>query len=298
MNKLRIWVQASRLRTLPLSISGILVGSSLAFFQGFFNSTVFVLAVLTTISYQILSNIANDYGDGVKGTDNDNRVGPKRALQSGALSKKSLKTGIFINCIISVVLTILLINTAFANHPLLLFLFAGLGIISVLAAIFYTVGKTAYGYRGFGDVFVFLFFGLLGVLGSCFLFTQSIHWNDWLLGITIGTMSVAVLNLNNMRDIENDAASNKRTLPVLYGMRFAKIYHFALLLSAIICALLFAVFQDLPPFYLIAFVPILFHLKRVVAVKNPVEFDPELKIVALSTFLLSLFFSVTIFFLL
>jgi 1,4-dihydroxy-2-naphthoate octaprenyltransferase len=295
MNTIQTWIHAARLRTLPLSVSGILVGASLAKLQGFFDTSLFVLALLTTVSYQILSNFANDYGDGVKGTDNSKRVGPARAFQSGALSKKSLKTGIVINIAIALLFTVALIMTAFSNNFLLIVVFMGLGTVSILAAIFYTVGKNAYGYRGFGDVFVFLFFGGLSVLGACFLFTQTIQWLHFFPAITVGVMSVAVLNLNNMRDVDNDAVSNKKTLPVLYGMGFAKKYHFTLLIIALGSAVCFALVQNISLLFLIAFVPIFFHLKRVASIKNALEFDPELKVVALSTFLFSLLFLGTVF---
>jgi len=146
MHTVQTWIQAARLRTLPLSISGILVGASLAKLQGFFDTSLFVLALLTTVSYQILSNFANDYGDGVKGTDNQYRIGPDRALQSGAITKKSLQIGITINIVIALLFTLALIVAAFSDNLVLLFVFMGLGIVSVLAAIFYTVGKNAYGY--------------------------------------------------------------------------------------------------------------------------------------------------------
>lgn len=290
MHTVQTWIQAARLRTLPLSISGILVGASLAKLQGFFDTSLFVLALLTTVSYQILSNFANDYGDGVKGTDNQYRIGPDRALQSGAITKKSLQIGITINIVIALLFTLALIVAAFSDNLVLLFVFMGLGIVSVLAAIFYTVGKNAYGYRGFGDIFVFLFFGGLGVLGSCFLFTQSFQWLHLLPAVTVGAMSVAVLNLNNMRDVDNDAVSNKKTLPVLYGMGFAKTYHFIMLLIALGSVVCFALMQNISLLILIAFVPILFHLKRVAWIEKSIDFDPELKVVALSTFLFSLLF--------
>jgi len=185
--KIKSWFNAARLRTLPLSISGIIVGTSLAYIEGCSNGVIFVMALLATISFQITSNFANDYGDGVKGTDNEDRIGPKRAMQSGLLTKKELKTGIVISVIINVILIFCVVYVAFGAHNLpYVFLFVGLGIFSVWAAIKYTVGNSAYGYKGLGDIFVFLFFGLLAVLGTMFLYTKYITIVAVLPAITIG----------------------------------------------------------------------------------------------------------------
>lgn len=175
MIKLKSWISAARLRTLPLSISGIITGTAIACYYDKFELSIFLLALLTTVGFQITSNFANDYGDGVKGTDNDERIGPKRALQSGgALSRKELKTGILVTIGINIILVLWLVYTAFGSEQFGVSLsFIVLGALSIWAAIKYTVGKSAYGYRGgLGDLFVFLFFGLLGVLGSMYLYTN------------------------------------------------------------------------------------------------------------------------------
>ena len=164
MKKLQAWISACRLRTLPLSISGAIVGSGVAYSEGVFVLSVFVLTILTTLSLQILSNLANDYGDGVKGTDNENRIGPKRALQSGIISPKQMRNAIVINVIICLFLVLTLIYQAFgADKFLTSFIFIGLGVLAIIAAIKYTVGASAYGYKALGDVMVFLFFGWLSV---------------------------------------------------------------------------------------------------------------------------------------
>ena len=171
MAQLKTWISAFRLRTLPLSISGAVVGSSYAYFLGVFDILIFVLIVLTTLSFQILSNLANDYGDGIKGTDNNSRIGPERALQSGAISPKQMKNAIIVNAILSTILALLLIYVAFGVSQLFSSLiFIVLGALSIYAAIAYTVGKSAYGYRALGDLMVFLFFGWLSVMGTYFLF--------------------------------------------------------------------------------------------------------------------------------
>jgi 1,4-dihydroxy-2-naphthoate octaprenyltransferase len=291
-------VNAARLRTLPLSISGIIIGTSLANLDGYKDYTIFVLSLLTTIAFQITSNLANDYGDGVKGTDADDRVGPKRALQSGLLNRKELKSGISISIIISLVLTLLLIYEAFGVQNLFYpILFLVLGGLSIWAAIRYTMGNSPYGYKGLGDIFVFVFFGLLGVLGSMFLYTKNIQNMAILPAMAIGFLCVGVLNLNNLRDVESDRNHGKNTLVVKMGFENGKKYHYILLLLSFVLMLFFyflnfSGYSKL--FYFVAYIPIVFHLKKVRATKLPVKLDTELKKLALSTFLLSLLFYIAV----
>ena len=288
------YVQAARLRTLPLSLSGIIVGSFLAASQGAFNWKICVLALLTTTGFQILSNFANDYGDGVKGTDNDDRVGPERALQSGAISPKQMLRAIIITVILTLSIAIGLIYVSFGKDDFLLsLLFFGLGICSIVAAIKYTMGSNAYGYSGLGDVFVFLFFGLLSVLGSFFLFTKQLEWELLFPACVLGCLSAAVLNLNNMRDHDSDKKSNKNTLVVKMGVQKARIYHYILIALAFTLSVLYVVLNYEKPIqwlFLIAFIPIASHLRKVVNTRDSRLLDPELKVVALSTFLFSLLF--------
>ncbi len=300
MPSIKSWLNAARLRTLPLSLSGILVGTSLAIKEDLYNATIFVLALLTTVGFQVLSNFANDYGDGVKGTDNEDRVGPKRAMQSGLLTEQHLKKGITITIVITLILAVALIYVAFGSenfgYSILFFL---LGIASIVAAIKYTVGVTAYGYRAMGDVFVFLFFGLLSVLGSYFLYTKNLSFINVLPAITIGLLSTAVLNLNNMRDRLSDVKVNKITVPVLLGEKRAKKYHAFLLLGAYTAAFLYFYISRYPWWQfapLIAFIPLLKHYTVMQLHKNPALLDPELKKVALSTFFFALLFLIFSFF--
>ena len=208
------FIKAARLRTLPLSISGIILGGFLAVSDGLFNGVIFSLALITTIGFQVISNFANDYGDGVKGTDAI-RIGEERMVSSGKISPKQMKKAIMISVILTIIFALFLIYESFGlsnfGYSVLFFI---LGIVSVVAAIKYTVGNLAYGYSGFGDVFVFLFFGLLSVLGSYFLFTKEIYFLLTLPAISIGLLSTAVLNLNNMRDYQNDKKSKKNTIVV------------------------------------------------------------------------------------
>ena len=293
-SKLKVWLQAARLRTLPLSLSGIIVGNGLAFSNSNFSWMIFILSLLTTISFQVLSNLANDYGDGVKGTDNDLRIGPPRVLQQGLLTRKELKQGIQVCVFISLILAASLIFLTFGiSNQLYSLIFIGLALGAVIAAIKYTVGSNAYGYRALGDLFVLTFFGGVSVLGSLFLQTKLFTVELILPAISIGLLSVGVLNLNNMRDIKTDKESNKITMAVLLGARYAKAYHSFLLLGAVLTAVLY-VKTNLKPSYLfmIAVLPMMIHLRRVLGYDNPKEFDPELKRLALSTFLFSILFSI------
>ena len=293
MPNFKAWISAARLRTLPLSVSGIIVGSSLAMNHLFWQSSIFWLAILTTIGFQVLSNFANDYGDGIKGAD-DNREGEQRMVSSGVISPKQMKTGILITAIFSMISTIVLIYYAFGAedflHSLLFFM---LGIASVIAALKYTIGKNAYGYSGLGDVFVFLFFGLLSVLGSYYLLDHQMVWDLLLPASAIGFLSMAVLNLNNMRDIENDAKNNKNTLVVSLGSSKAKFYHYVLICLAVLLTLLYSIINDhsiRQLIYVIAFLPLIINLVTVYKNKEPKLLDSELKKVALSTFLFALLF--------
>jgi 1,4-dihydroxy-2-naphthoate polyprenyltransferase len=295
------WIQAARVRTLPLSVSGILVGSFYAMSQAMFNWKIVIFALLTTIGLQILSNFANDYGDGIKGTDNNDRVGPARTIQSGLISPQAMKRAMIITSIITLFFAICLIYFSFKNRYLyysLAFLF--LGILAIASAIRYTVGKSAYGYKGYGDIFVFVFFGLVSTFGIYFMFSKAIDWLLLLPATAIGFLSVGVLNLNNMRDEESDRKSNKNTLVVKNGGAWAKKYHFFLVISAMVLILLFALLKNFnfdQYIFVVAYFPLTSHLITVYRNKNPKFLDPELKKLAISTFLVSLLLSLALIFL-
>ena len=298
------WIEAARLRTLPLSVSGIIVGSmyalrptdSIATPTEVFSWEIFTLALLTTLGLQILSNFANDYGDGMKGTDNDDRVGPKRAIQSGVISPSAMKRAIIITSILTLISSILLIYYAFKDTNMGYSLFyLVLGILAITSAIRYTVGNTAYGYRGFGDVFVFVFFGLVSTLGVNFLYSKQLDFDLFLPAIAIGLLSVGVLNLNNMRDEASDRKSNKNTIVVKIGGLKAKKYHYFLIVAAMILVLIFAVLSDYRPdqyLFLLAYIPLGKHINTVYKNQEPRTLDPELKKLALSTFALSILLAV------
>lgn len=293
--KLKSYIKAARLRTLPLSVSGIIIGSALAYYNGYFNFLTFLLAILVTISLQVLSNLANDYGDGVKGTDNEHRVGPERAIQSGEITPDEMFIAIRTNILIVIILVFLLILSAFGTqHFLYAFLFFALGGLSIYAAVKYTVGESAYGYRALGDVMVFIFFGLVSVMGTYFLYTKQLDHVVILPACVVGLLSAGVLNLNNMRDIDNDKASGKVTLAVKLGLKGAKRYHLFLIGTAIVLALLFGLlyyrsFSSL--LFVIVFIPLFIHLKTVFKTKESAQLDPQLKVLALTTFALSVLLS-------
>lgn len=296
INNIKPWIQAARLRTLPLSVSGIIVGSAYAYHQGFSDWRIVVMALLTTLGLQVLSNYANDYGDGVKGTD-AHRIGEKRLVAAGIISAKQMKRAVLITANITFILALGLIYIAFGKENFVLSLiFILLGIISIGAAIKYTVGKGAYGYSGFGDVFVFVFFGWVSVIGSNFLFTHSIDWKLFLPASSIGLLSVAVLNLNNMRDIENDKIAGKNTLVVNMGLNWAKNYHEACIAIASILFIVFCIMVKVSAIpVLIINIPLLLHIGKIKKSEKYEDFDPELKKVALSTFALSILFWLTLY---
>lgn len=285
------WIHAARLRTLPLSLSGIILGGLLAAADGFFDIFIFSLALFTTLCLQILSNFANDYGDGVKGTDKC-RTGEARMVSSGLISPQQMKKAIILFSFLSFFSASFLLVIAFLPHHWSLFItFLGLAISAILAAILYTVGKNAYGYHGLGDFFVFIFFGLVSVLGTYILFSKEINYSIFLPAAAIGLLSSAVLNLNNMRDMHQDKVSNKITIPLILGEQKAKIYHFFLLFLPFILALIFVSMKpenSLKYFFLILIIPTLYLFLKVLRNKNPQNLDQELKFTALLTLAFSL----------
>lgn len=299
MTKKQAWVEAIRPRTLPLSLSGIIFGAAIAFQQGAINWTVFALAISTTLLFQILSNLANDYGDGVKGTDNADRIGPMRAVQSGVISHKTMKIAVIFTALLSLISAVALIYFGTQQMPTSVMLIYGvLAIFCVIAAITYTIGKKAYGYHGLGDLMVFIFFGLVSVLGVYSLFTKTFEWINLLPATTIGLLSVGVLNLNNMRDYPSDKKAGKNTLVVKMGIDYAKMYHTLVIVVAIVCLVAFFI-EKKSSIGFISVIPaigLLFHLMKVAKVRTTKEFDPELKVVALSTFFISIFYFISIWF--
>ncbi|MCY0968299.1 1,4-dihydroxy-2-naphthoate octaprenyltransferase [Chryseobacterium wangxinyae] len=295
------WIKAARLRTLPLSLSGIIMGSFIAKWRlwgegGTWDWKIFALALLVTLLYQILSNYANDYGDGIKGTDSKRATeAESRAVASGKITAKQMRNAVILFSILSFVATVALLYMAFIPEFMNEFyIFIGLGIASILAAIGYTIGKKPYGYMGLGDIFVFIFFGLVSVCGSYFLFTKTFSWDMLLPGTAVGMMSMAVLNLNNMRDIESDKLSGKNSLALRIGFKNAMIYEMVLLQFPLILILIFLAvngFLQSQNYYvfivMILIIPFAKLRRKIMEVKEPRQLDPFLKQVGILTFMMA-----------
>ena len=285
MAKLKTWLKASRPRTLLLSFSGVLLGGFLAFnylrplsLSKGRPYLVIIFAALTAILLQVLSNLANDYGDFKKGTDSVRRVGPQREMQSGAITEKEMRRGLAVTAALCLVSGGLLIFVLAELTWKELAVFAVLGIGAVLAALFYTLGKRPYGYRGLGDLYCFLFFGWAAVAGTYYLATKTLDFSVLLPASAMGFLSNAVLNINNMRDYENDKASGKNSLVVKLGQKGAFVYHCLLIGGAFAClAVYLALHQAVWYSYLFLLLSILF-IKDLVAIKktNPERLDPFL----------------------
>ena len=290
---LKPWIHAARLRTLPLALSGSILGSFLAAADEVFRWNIFLLAALTSLLLQVLSNLANDYGDFTKGTDNHERIGPDRMVSTGAITPRQMVWGIVIVSLLALVSGILLIIKGFPDgNVFLILVYLILGLAAIGAAINYTVGKNPYGYSGFGDIFVFLFFGLLAVVGTYFLHGQVLRPEVFLPAISLGLLSTGVLNLNNLRDERSDILTHKHTLVVKMGGKWGRIYHAALILFAIIAASVYVslVFHGLYQLLFILSIPFLIR-NMVVVLRNkvPSALNVELRNLSLST----LFFSIT-----
>lgn len=295
------WIKAARLRTLPLSISGIIMGSFIAMWRLHnegreWDWRIFALALLVTLLYQILSNYANDYGDGVKGTDKLRiNEAEQRAVASGKITADQMKNAVILFSVLSFIATIALLYLAFfPNFIKEFWIFVGLGVACILAAIGYTVGKKPYGYLGLGDLMVFIFFGLVSVCGSYFLFTKQFHWDILLPASAIGLMSAAVLNLNNMRDIESDQLSGKNSFALRIGYKNAMLYQMILLNLPMFLILIFLGLQGFfqtgnyyPFIVMIIMFPLMGLRRKIIATKNPKELDPFLKQVGIMTLMMA-----------
>jgi 1,4-dihydroxy-2-naphthoate octaprenyltransferase len=289
------WLSAARPRTLPLALASIFMGSFLAASVGQFDWLIFFLCCLTTISLQVLSNFANDYGDTQNGADLVGRVGPQRAVQSGAITSKQMLNGIYILTVLCLIFGISLLYFSLKYVSIQAFWgFFGLGLLSILAAYTYTAGKKPYGYAGLGDISVLIFFGLVGVLGSNYLFTKTFDWVNVLPAVSCGLFATGVLNINNIRDIESDTRAGKKTIPARLGKRKAIIYHWVILGLGMISILTFSILQGESKFYYIVVFPLFFwNGIKVARLPNP---DPMLKQMALSTLFFVLLFGLTIIF--
>lgn len=285
--KKQAWLAAMRPRTLPLAVASSIMGGFLAAADGVFSWPVTLLCVLTAVCLQILSNLANDYGDSVHGADHVDRAGPKRAVQTGLISASAMKRAMGIFALLSAVtgLTLVIVALGVAALPFVL-LFVALGGAAIWAAISYTAGSKPYGYAGLGDIFVLIFFGWVGTLGTYFLQAQAWNWLVVLPATSVGLLSVAVLNVNNIRDIDSDRQAGKNSIPVRMGPHKARIYHWILLSGAVVCAFLYVGLTYASPwqFLFVLAVPLL--VKNGTAVwrtTDPLKLNPMLKQLSLST---------------
>lgn len=295
------WVEAARPRTLPLAVASIMLGNLLAYANGKFDWMIAALAILTTVGLQVLSNFANDYGDSANGIDNQDRKVALRAVQTGKINRQEMKQVVILTACISFLMGIGLLAYSLQDASWEIWLnFLGLGVACIIAAIAYTVGKKPYGYMGLGDLSVFIFFGLVGTMGTYFLQTKSIPFHIAYPAAGCGLLSVAVLNLNNLRDLENDQKSGKNSIPVRIGKAKGFIYQKALLILGILPFVFYHLIVyrlgSTPTanlLVLLGYYPIIIMLRELKSTMTPAEIDPYLKKTALRTLLLILLFGIS-----
>jgi 1,4-dihydroxy-2-naphthoate polyprenyltransferase len=288
------WVSAARPRTLPLALASIILGSLLAASFGLFDVKIFSLTILTTVCLQVLSNFANDYGDTQNGADLVGRVGPARAVQSGQITQPQMLKAMAFLAILSLFFGFLLLFSAFQSfNSSEFYSFLGLGLLAILAAVTYTAGKKPYGYAGFGDLSVMIFFGLVGVIGTFYLQTKIFDFSIILPAISSGFFAATVLNINNLRDIDSDKIAGKKTIPVRYGKRFGIRYHKFSILSGILCAVIYNFLNYKSPvqFLFLLAIPIFYKIITGFGVNDtPQKIDTFLKKMALTSLLFSVLF--------
>jgi len=296
MSLIKNLIYASRLRTLPLACSCAIVAGAIAYYLEAFDGAIFSMSLLTIVLLQILSNFANDLGDSQKGTDNEHRIGPIRAVQKGLISIYKMEN--YVKALTGITFISGLILLYFSNMLIgQKVFFIILGISAIAAAKLYTMGEIAYGYRGYGDLFVFLFFGIIGVVGALFLYIHVLNLAAFLPAIGVGCLSVAVLHLNNMRDMENDALSGKITLAIRLGNENSKLYFMFLIVIGIFSWGFFPASQTVVNLYsylyYIGFLPLFFVIYSFFKIKKKSEYDRLMKPLAFSVFFISLLFFIS-----
>ena len=289
-----IWVVSLRLKTIPLAACGIVTGTALAMAYGVqLNLWIFLFSLLTAILLQLVSNLANDYGDMDKGADTERRIGPNRGLQCGLISFSQMKKAIILVSVLTLFSGMTLVLVACQSWTDLL-VFVVLGGISLLAAITYTMSKHAYGYYGLGDLSVLIFFGYMSVMGSFYLQTHHVGLYSFLPATACGLLSVLVLNVNNMRDIQEDTQTGKRTLAVRFGEQVIRYYHLALLAGSLFCLSLFSILYGVGNPYVWLFLLALpffyFNARAVLSYKEPIQLQNQLAVaIKINIFTLTLF---------
>ncbi|MCE0559111.1 MULTISPECIES: 1,4-dihydroxy-2-naphthoate polyprenyltransferase [unclassified Motilimonas] len=282
-----IWLPAIRPRTLPLACASIVLAAGLAWQHQVFNPWILILCLSTAILLQIISNLANDYGDAVTGADNEQRIGPQRTMQTGLVTQQQMKTAIGLTTILAVASGLILLNYVFADHWQQMLVFVGLGLLSILAAVTYTMGKHPYGYMGLGDLSVFIFFGLLGVLGSFYLYGLALHAVLILPAVSCGLLATAVLNINNTRDIDTDKQAGKHTLALRLGRTQACRYQWWLLAGAVSSTLLYQwqlPFSSFNYLFLLALWPLMQAARTLQLCQDGERLNGALKQTALASF--------------
>lgn len=294
------WIEAARPRTLPLAISSILLGNFLAYAAGKFSFLTAFLAILTTLLLQILSNFANDLGDSKNGVDNKNRKVALRAVQTGKISASEMKNAVIIAASLSFISGIGLLYFALQYaKPQTIVTFVGLGLLAIVAAIAYTVGKKPYGYMGLGDISVFLFFGWVGTFGTYYLQTEVLNYYILIPASGCGFLSVAVLNLNNLRDLENDRKTGKLSIPVRIGKLYGFYYQKTIMLLGICTFIIYLMYQGKPIqlsqniIIMAGWYPLVQIIKQLNSKMTPAQIDPYLKKTALSTLFMIVIFGVS-----
>ncbi|HDU8647989.1 1,4-dihydroxy-2-naphthoate polyprenyltransferase [Morganella morganii] len=293
ISRTQAWLESLRPKTLPLGVIAIITGSALAYWTGHFKFPVALLALITTGILQILSNLANDYGDAVKGTDTEARLGPLRGMQKGVITAAQMKKALILTVTLACLSGLALIIVA-CEKPEDIIGFLGLGVAAIIAAITYTVGKKPYGYLGLGDISVLIFFGWLSVIGTYYLQAGFFSPLTILPATACGLLSVAVLNINNMRDIENDILAGKNTLAVRLGPLKSRYYHATVITVAFLCLVLFTLLY-LHGWYSWLFLlsaPVLFmHIRRVLDDMTATGMRPLLEQMVKAALLVNILFS-------
>jgi 1,4-dihydroxy-2-naphthoate octaprenyltransferase len=294
-SRFSVWMNAARPRTLPLAVASIIMGTALAIAGGTFKPYVALFCILTAIFLQILSNLANDYGDSLHGADHVERRGPRRAVQSGLVTPGAMKRAIAITVTLSIISGLILLWLAFGRDAFsFVLLFILLGAAAIVAAITYTAGKLPYGYAGLGDIAVLIFFGWVGVLGSYFAQIPSLEWRLLLPATACGLLAVAVLNVNNIRDLESDRQAGKHSIPVRLGLDRARLYHWILLILAPVLTVAYVLLTFSSWWQFLFLLAIPFLIRNGLAINQTDDLpslNPWLKQMSLATLVFVLLFS-------
>lgn len=294
------WIEAARPRTLPLAIASILLGNFLAFAAGKFSFLIGFLAILTTLLLQILSNFANDLGDSMNGVDNANRKVALRAVQTGKISQSEMKRAVILTSTLSLLsgISLIFVGLYQASWETILS-FLGVGLLAILAAIAYTVGKKPYGYMGLGDLSVFLFFGWVGTFGTYYLQTGILNFYILIPASGCGFLSVAVLNLNNLRDLDNDRETGKNSIPVRIGKKLGFYYQKTIMTLGFSTFIIYLMYQGKPIqlaqniMLMVGWYPLVQIIRNLHVGMTPAQIDPYLKKTALSTLFMIIIFGIS-----